>query len=180
MLKLTNITKTFAPGTVNQKTALCGIDLHLAPGDFVTVLGSNGAGKSTLFSAIAGSIPFTDVPDGQWYSDAVAWAYQQGIVNGMTATTFCPTLDITREQTATILMRDTAKSGGDVSARAPLSAFPDAENVSGYALEAMQWAVAAKVINGVASGGVNYLRPGENATRAQIATLLQNYLENVA
>ena len=56
MLKLTNITKTFAPGTVNQKTALCGIDLHLAPGDFVTVLGSNGAAKSTLFSAIAGSI----------------------------------------------------------------------------------------------------------------------------
>ena len=56
MLKLTNITKTFAPGTVNQKTALCGIDLHLAPVDFVTVLGSNGAGKSTLFSAIAGSI----------------------------------------------------------------------------------------------------------------------------
>ena len=44
----------------------------------------------------------------------------------------------------------------------------------------MQWAVAAKVINGVASDGVNYLRPGENATRAQIATLLQNYLENVA
>ena len=56
MLKLTNITKTFAPGTVNQKTALCGIGLHLAPGDFVTVLGSNGAGKSTLFSVIAGSI----------------------------------------------------------------------------------------------------------------------------
>ena len=56
MLKLTNITKTFAPGTVNQKTALCGIDLHLAPVDFVTVLGSNGAGKSTLFSAIAGNI----------------------------------------------------------------------------------------------------------------------------
>ena len=69
---------------------------------------------------------------------------------------------------------------GDVSARAPLAAFPDAESVSGYALEAMQWAVAAKVINGVASDGVNYLRPGENATRAQIATLLQNYLENVA
>ena len=68
MLKLTNITKTFAPGTVNQKTALCGIDLHLAPGDFVTVLGSNGAGKSTLFSAIAGSIrpdTGTVVLDGQ-------------------------------------------------------------------------------------------------------------------
>ena len=57
MLKLTNITKTFNPGTVNEKTALAGIDLHLAPGDFVTILGSNGAGKSTLFGAIAGSFP---------------------------------------------------------------------------------------------------------------------------
>ena len=55
MLTLTNITKTFAPGTVNEKKALCGIDLHLAPGDFVTILGSNGAGKSTLFGAIAGA-----------------------------------------------------------------------------------------------------------------------------
>ena len=55
MLKLNNIRKTFAPGTVNEKTALDGIDLSLAPGDFVTILGSNGAGKSTLFGAIAGS-----------------------------------------------------------------------------------------------------------------------------
>ncbi len=55
MLTLTDLWKTFAPGTVNEKTALAGIDLHLAPGDFVTVLGSNGAGKSTLFGAIAGS-----------------------------------------------------------------------------------------------------------------------------
>ena len=55
MLKLNDIRKTFAPGTVNEKTALDGIDLSLAPGDFVTILGSNGAGKSTLFGAIAGS-----------------------------------------------------------------------------------------------------------------------------
>ena len=55
MLTLTNVQKTFAPGTVNEKKALCGIDLHLEAGDFVTVLGSNGAGKSTLFGAIAGS-----------------------------------------------------------------------------------------------------------------------------
>lgn len=55
MLTITNLWKTFAPGTVNEKTALAGIDLHLEPGDFVTVLGSNGAGKSTLFGAIAGS-----------------------------------------------------------------------------------------------------------------------------
>ena len=55
MLHLTNITKTFAKGTVNEKTALNGIDLHLEKGDFVTVLGSNGAGKSTMFGAIAGA-----------------------------------------------------------------------------------------------------------------------------
>ena len=55
MLKLTNISKTFKPGTVNEKKALDGISLHLEKGDFVTILGSNGAGKSTLFGAIAGS-----------------------------------------------------------------------------------------------------------------------------
>ena len=68
MLTLTNIQKTFAPGTVNEKKALCGIDLHLDAGDFVTILGSNGAGKSTLFGAIAGSfLPDTGsvVLDGQ-------------------------------------------------------------------------------------------------------------------
>ncbi len=68
MLTLTNIQKTFAPGTVNEKKALCGIDLHLDAGDFVTVLGSNGAGKSTLFGAIAGSFrpdTGTVVLDGQ-------------------------------------------------------------------------------------------------------------------
>ena len=55
MLTLTDIKKTFAPGTVNEKTALSGVNLHLDPGDFVTILGSNGAGKSTLFGAIAGT-----------------------------------------------------------------------------------------------------------------------------
>ncbi len=55
MLTLRNITKTFNPGTVNEKTALTGVDLHLEKGDFVTIIGANGAGKSTLFNAIAGS-----------------------------------------------------------------------------------------------------------------------------
>jgi putative ABC transport system ATP-binding protein len=55
MLNVTNISKTFNPGTVNEKTAISGLSLHLDPGDFVTIIGSNGAGKSTLFNAIAGS-----------------------------------------------------------------------------------------------------------------------------
>ena len=57
MLKINNISKTFNPGTVNEKKALSELSLHLEKGDFVTILGSNGAGKSTLFNAIAGSFP---------------------------------------------------------------------------------------------------------------------------
>ena len=59
MLTLTGITKTFNPGTLNEKKALQGIDLHLDAGDFAAIVGSNGAGKSTLFNAIAGNF-FTD------------------------------------------------------------------------------------------------------------------------
>ena len=59
MLTLSHISKTFNPGTVNEKKALCNLSLHLEPGDFVTIIGSNGAGKSTLFNAISGSF-FTD------------------------------------------------------------------------------------------------------------------------
>lgn len=59
MLRLEHISKTFNPGTVNEKKAITDLSLHLAPGDFVTIIGSNGAGKSTLFNAIAGSF-FTD------------------------------------------------------------------------------------------------------------------------
>ena len=55
MLNITHISKTFNPGTVNEKKAITNLSLHLAPGDFVTIIGSNGAGKSTLFNAIAGS-----------------------------------------------------------------------------------------------------------------------------
>ncbi len=55
MLDIQNISKTFNPGTVNEKKALSGLSLHLEPGDFVTIVGSNGAGKSTLFNAIAGA-----------------------------------------------------------------------------------------------------------------------------
>ena len=60
MLKINNISKTFYPGTVNAKTALNGVSLHLEMGDFVTIIGSNGAGKSTLFNAIAGAFIVDD------------------------------------------------------------------------------------------------------------------------
>ena len=57
MLKLIDIHKTFNPGTINEKVALNGVDLHLNEGDFVTVIGGNGAGKSTMLNAVAGAWP---------------------------------------------------------------------------------------------------------------------------
>lgn len=73
--------------------------------------------------------PFTDVPSGKWYSPAISWAYANGIVLGMTDTTFCPTREITREQMVTIFYRYAEAEGHDVSSSDNLSAFPDASSV---------------------------------------------------
>ena len=112
--------------------------------------------------------PFTDVPAGQWYTDAIIWAAHEGIVNGMSPTTYEPNTNITREQIATIMHR----YAGEPAGTGNLSGFPDVYDVSAYALNAMKWAVGAGIING--SSGK--LAPRENATRAQIAAILQRYL----
>ena len=75
MLVIENISKTFNPGTVNEKQALSGLSLHLAEGDFVTIVGSNGAGKSTLFNAIAGDFY---VDEGAIFLDGQDMTYQIG------------------------------------------------------------------------------------------------------
>ena len=123
-----------------------------------------------------GKTPFTDVK-AKWAKDAVAWAYENEIVKGMTATTFAPDDKLSREQIATILYRFTEYKGGDVSARADLSGFPDGGKTHSYAKDAMSWAVAEGLISGVKQGNMNYLDPRGNATRAQVATILMRYLE---
>ena len=115
---------------------------------------------------------FTDVADGQWYSDAIAWAAANGIVNGVSETSFDPDAAITREQMAAILYRYAAYWELDVSAEADLSAYADASSVSGYAQAAMQWAVANGVINGTSA---TTLEPAGTATRAQAATVLVRF-----
>lgn len=125
--------------------------------------------------AVSGS-SFTDVPSGQWYSNAVAWAAENGIVNGVTATTFAPNSAITREQMAAILYRYAAWKGCDVSGRVDLSGYTDAASVSGYATEAMAWANAEGLITGVTN---TTLRPAGSAVRAQAATILMRLCENV-
>lgn len=119
------------------------------------------------------AVPFTDVFAGAWYANAVAWAYNNEIVNGMTETTFAPDNSVTREQVAVILYRFAQYSGADVSARADLSeAFTDADDISGYATEALSWAVASGIINGYGETVV----PQGTATRAELAAMLMRFL----
>ena len=124
-----------------------------------------------------GDSGFSDVAAGIWYTDAVAWAAANGIVNGVSETEFAPGKDITREQLATILFRYAEAKGYDVSARADLSAYPDADQIQSYAAESVAWAVAEGLIQGFED---NTLRPAGNATRAQIATILMRFCEGVA
>lgn len=119
--------------------------------------------------------PFTDVPDDTWYTKAVIWAANNGIVNGVAKNTFAPDDSITREQIAAMLYR---YAGAEAAKEDKLSAFPDAAKVSDWAKEALNWAVASGLINGVAdANGTANLEPQATATRAQIATILMRWLE---
>lgn len=119
--------------------------------------------------------PFTDVADDTWYTRAVIWAANNGIVNGVGKNVFAPDASITREQIATMLYR---YAGAEAAKEDKLSAFPDAAKTSDWAKEALNWAVAGGLINGVAdANGTANLEPQATATRAQIATILMRWLE---
>ena len=122
---------------------------------------------------------FVDVPDGAWYTDAVTWAAENGVVSGIGGSRFDPSGFVTREQTAKILYNYAHSKGYDVSARADLTAFPDAASVSGWAEEALSWANAAGLINGTVRDGQTILDPQGSASRAQVAMILMNYVEHV-
>ena len=127
--------------------------------------------------AVSGDLPFTDVEAGIWYTDAILWAAQNNIVNGVSDTEFAPGDDLTRQQLVTILYRYAEAKGYDVSASADLSGYPDADQVQDYAQPAMAWAVAENIIQGMEDGT---LKPAGNASRAQIATILMRFCEDVA
>ena len=127
--------------------------------------------------AVSGDLPFTDVEAGIWYTDAILWAAQNNIVNGVSDTEFAPGDEITRQQLVTILYRYAEAKGYDVSASADLSGYPDAGQVQDYAQPAMAWAVAENIIQGMEDGT---LKPAGNASRAQIATILMRFCEDVA
>ena len=113
---------------------------------------------------------FADVTD-EWYATAVNWAANVGVVNGYEDNTFRPNQPITREQLAAIFMNYASYKGQDVSNRADLTSYTD--QPSTWAEETMQWAVAEKLITGVTN---DELQPQGNATRAQVAAILQRFL----
>ena len=131
--------------------------------------------------AVSGTTPFTDLT-ANWYKPAILWAYQNNVVAGKSPTTFDPEGPVTREQIAVILtqyMFHVLKMERTWTP-ADLSAFPDGANVSSWAKEAMQDAVALGLINGTkASDGLVYLDPQGSAARQQVATILMNFCQNV-
>lgn len=121
--------------------------------------------------------PFADVKADMWYTDAIVWANANGIVAGYDDSTFGLGDSITREQLATILYRYAQLKGYDVTEKADLTGYTDSTAISGYAVEAMQWANANGIVNGMTE---TTLAPQDTATRAQVATMLMNFCENVA
>lgn len=116
--------------------------------------------------------PFEDVLPGRWYAQAVSWAYDKGIVTGVTATSFQPGAPVTREQLCTILCRYAALTGKNTAASASLDAFTDRAQVSAYAEASVRWALQAGLLTGVGDGR---FAPRSGATRAQLAVLLQRF-----
>ena len=113
----------------------------------------------------------SDVPEGSYYAEAVRWALSEGITTGTTGSTFSPDETCTRAQAVAFLFRYTASEA--VTLQEPVSGFSDADSVPGYALSAMNWALA----EGIVQGDGSRLMPNDSCTRAQIVTLLYRALE---
>ena len=141
----------------------------------------------TVLWRIDGAVPvsneervcFEDI-GGAWYTDAVAWAYSNGIVNGVSATRFEPNRIITRQEAVTIFHRycvDTSLMSAGSTAE--LNGFADKDSVEFWAGDAFAWAVSTGLIEGSVSGGKVYLNPNDHLNRAQAAILLQRCVEDI-
>ena len=123
---------------------------------------------------VSSDIPFGDLKQA-WYKDAVAWAYENDIVKGVSGTKFDPNGNVTREQIATILYRYAEYKGIDISGSTDISIFPDSSKVSSWAKNALKWAVAKELVTGTVKNGVTILDPKGVASRAQVATILYRF-----
>lgn len=141
----------------------------LARAQVATILYRMAGSPQTEYSGI-----FPDVPDGQFYSDAVLWANQKGIVTGYTDTgTFGPSNSITRQELAVMMYRYAQMEGKPVDAAGDLEKFPDADWLSSYAYSGMSWATGIGLIQGMGTDG--RLNPQGEISRAECATILSRY-----
>jgi hypothetical protein len=125
--------------------------------------------------AITGTNSFTDVKNGQWYTDAVLWANKNNIVTGYGGGLFGTNDSVTREQMAAILYNYTKYKGYDMTKTADLGAYADVSKLSAWATKAVKWAVAEGLITGTSTTA---LSPGGNASRAQVAAILMRFCVN--
>ena len=154
---------TFSPNTTSTRAQIVQILYKLS-------------GDTTDYSKYY--TPFTDVRAGDWFYNAVAWAYDHDIVKGTSANTFSPNAPIQREQMALILYGYTAKYAPSfLGGAASLGSYPDAGSVSNWAYAAMSWAVGNGLISGSESNGVSYLMPRSSATRAQVSAIMMRYCQ---
>ena len=123
--------------------------------------------------------PFSDVQNGKWYTSGVLWAASKEIVSGFPNGTFAPDDSITREQMASLMMRYAIYKGIELAPGASLASFADAGKVQHWSEKAVAWAVAAGIISGNKQGDVYTLAPQASATRAQVASILMRFIENV-
>ena len=155
--------KTFSPNTTSTRAQIVQILYKLS-------------GDTTDYSKYY--TPFTDVKRGDWFYNAVAWAYDHDIVKGTGEHTFSPEMPIQREQLALILYGYTAKYAPScLGGAAPIGGFPDAGSVSNWAYAAMSWAVGNGLISGSESNGVSYLMPKSSATRAQVSAIMMRFCQ---
>ena len=124
---------------------------------------------------VPGKVPFADVEPGSWYSDAVEWAFEKGIVNGVSLTEFAPGEDITREQLAVMLMRYSEYRKYSTIISGDIQIFDDAIEVSSWANDSLNWAVGNGIINGRSQ---TELAPRGTATRAEAATMILRFIWN--
>ena len=115
---------------------------------------------------------FTDVEEGRYYTNAVAWAVKTGVTKGVGENLFAPCKLLDRQEAATMLYRFAKASGRDMSKTADLSQFTDESRISGWAENALSWAVAEGLLKGYPNG---QLCPRGNATRAEAAAILVRY-----
>lgn len=159
---------------VNEKGLFAGVsNTEFAPNDTMT----RGMMVTALHrlegKPLSSANKFTDVSNGEWFTDAVAWASENKIVNGIGNNEFAPNREITREEMAVIMYNYAKSKGLVVSVNGDLTEFSDSDKVSPWANEAMSWAVGVKLISGKGNG---ILHPNGNATRAENAAILQRFI----